>query len=344
MNDRNGRCGDASWIAHVLGRAAILLVVVAAGCGKEARLVEANIAPDAGYDHHFYSEPDSTETPSKELLAETIERLAGPAWAQARDELVSYGRPAVVALIENLDRTEPTQVTVRTLPGHSIPERTLTWPLGRVVYAVLLDFIGSYSTYDGRLPPSDKAAWEDWWRRNRKAIDLRNAAQCAPEYVLTQLDAIRQARSTRYSTKLAKAVKRAEAIKRQKEEAKRAKEEAKRLKAEERAKAKAEAQRQKEEALARRTEQQRLKQEAREKAEQEKAERQKAAREKAEQERAAREKAAREEADRRRAEREKARQEEPEQEQPEAAGQDDETQPPPEEEAPATEEPAAGAP
>jgi hypothetical protein len=279
---------------------ASLALAFLSGCGGGGRSGQVFISPQADYDYYFYAEVGDEKKPNREEILEVIDRLAGPGWATARKEILAYGKPAIHELIECLDRTEPTQVTVRALPGHSVPERMLTWPLGSVVYSVLVDFIGGYSDYDGALPPADKAEWQRWWHRNHKNLDVRTEMHKAPDYVRQQMEAARIARSTRFTRKISEATKR-----KQKERARKAEESRKR----------------EEEKRMRRAEQERKRREARDTAMKEKAEAV-AAKQKAAAEKAAARKAAKEaEAAKPEAEPEA----EPEEEQPPAEEKTEET-------------------
>jgi hypothetical protein len=160
---------------------------------------------DASYDHYFYvgapGPEDMTETERLQRIDNEIERLASPAWEMARENLFKLGRHAIDRLILNLDRTEVSSASVRPVPGPTLPEQQQTWPMGYVVYTVLVDFIGGYSNYVGTdLPGFNKRDWRDWWSDNSGDIVVYEAESTAPHYVRVQLAEAREALSSRFAT------------------------------------------------------------------------------------------------------------------------------------------------
>jgi len=205
----------SEWRLSPGGVAALAAIAVAAaslgsGCaggGRSGARATVEIAQQASYDHHFYSEPGEfaklSEAERRALIETEIERLAGPAWETARARLFTMGREAIGLLIKNLDRTEPTEAALRSLPGRAVKDKADTWTLGQVVYAVLCEFVGCHTNYASQLPRFDKAEWEAWWAKNSNLTVYSDLTR-APPYVHAQMEAERKALSARYEpTKLA---------------------------------------------------------------------------------------------------------------------------------------------
>jgi hypothetical protein len=184
---------------------AMLVGAAATGCGVVALEAELRIASKADYDHYFYNVP-SDEIASAERIDENIERLAGPGWQQAKAKLFCSGREAMVRLINNMDRAEPTRVGLISVPGRQVPERATAWPLGAVVYSVLVEFVGAYTDYEGPIPSADKAQWETWLKRQR-GLKFKRPIDTAPKYVRQQFVANEIAMQSRFGNVRAKAKK-----------------------------------------------------------------------------------------------------------------------------------------
>lgn len=187
------------------GLPAVVLVgmaAIVAGCGG----LQAGSGPIflemVEYDHYFFddlaSTGDSREMSSDAVKAE-IERLATPSWRIARANLIAAGRGAIPRLIANIDRPEPTHVSLRPVPGPTMPEARSTWTLGQVSYSVLRDLVGDYGNFAGpTLPPPEKAAWEEWWRTNRKKAAFYTTEGTIPPHVRKQKNAIVAEAEDRY--------------------------------------------------------------------------------------------------------------------------------------------------
>ena len=239
----------------------IALGAALAGCVSRSLVAETEIASDADYDHYFYNVPGE-DVASLERIKQNIERLGGPAWEQAKNELFYAGKQAIEELIRNLDRTDPTHVGLRSMPGRAVPEKTEEWLLGDVVYAVLAEFIGSYTDYEGQIPPADKTEWERWFGKQHRSLNVKAEIDTAPKYVREQFVAVQLALESRFVDVREKA-KRAEAKasrdRREEQQKQAQREKRRRAEAKERrAKAKAEAEK---EAAERKAEEKRAKKE-----------------------------------------------------------------------------------
>ncbi len=170
------------------------VVAVVAGCGGPMLTDAPTFLEPLEYDHYFFDDLASTEISSKaraEVIKAEIERLAAPSWRIAAANIIATGKDAIPALIANADRPEPSHVSLRPVPGHGTPESRATWTLGQVVCSVLGDLVGDYGNFDGsRLPSADKAAWEEWWRANRKKIVVYTTEGTIPSHVRKQKKAV----------------------------------------------------------------------------------------------------------------------------------------------------------
>lgn len=189
------------------GALAVGLGCAAGGVRASSRGV-VDVAQQASYDHHFYSEVEEfaklPEAERKAQIEQEIERLAGPAWKEARSKLFTMGKDAIELLIKNIERTEPTEAMLYSLPGRAVKEKLDIWPLGRVVHEVLCEFVSSHTNYEGALPGFSKAEWTSWWAKNGKDLSVYSEYTRAPAYVRAQMEAARKALSARYepTTKL----------------------------------------------------------------------------------------------------------------------------------------------
>ena len=172
-------------VAGVVG-----LVAVVSGCGGPKESLGPVFLEMAEYDHYFFDDPlSATESrkANREAIKAEIERLAAPAWRVARANLIKEGADAIPWLIANVDRPEPSHVSLRPVPGHTTPEARGAWTLGQVVHSVLLDMVGDYGSFEGSdLPLCEKAAWEAWWRANRKSIRIYTTEGTIPSHVRKQ--------------------------------------------------------------------------------------------------------------------------------------------------------------
>ena len=190
--------------------AAAAAILAGAGCGaRGAPKGILAVADEASTDYHFFSVPRQGEAQSpagsrggrgrEELIEMEIERLGSASWESARDRLFKLGKEVIPRLFANIERTEPTQVGVRLVPGPAVPERNDTWTFGQLAYAVLVEFVGGYTNYEGStLPPLDKRAWEEWWVKNKKNLEAYSDLGAVPEYVRKQQEAAREELALRF--------------------------------------------------------------------------------------------------------------------------------------------------
>ena len=246
--------------AHVLGRLPVAglvgVVAVAAGCGGSQSASGPLFLEMVEYDHYFFddlaSKTESDEARSDAIKAE-IERLATQSWRLARANIIVAGKDSIPRLIANMDRSDPTHVPLRPVPGPTMPEARATWTLGQVCYSVLSDLVGDYgsSFKDARLLPPRKAAWEEWWRRNQKKVVLYTEMGTIPAHVRKQKEAVVAENDKRYpdvDAALAKTLEKRTARAKAKEDALRAREqkrleEKKRIEAKQAARSRAAAER-----------------------------------------------------------------------------------------------------
>jgi len=189
---------DSAWLVALVGSAAIV-----AGCGAGTRAARfMAVSEEASTDYHFFGTPrpeKMSKSERAELIDVEIERLATASWESARERLFTLGKEAIPRLFANIERNEPTEVGFRLLPGPSLHERTPTWTLGQVVHSVLVDFVGSYTSYAGSsLPPLDRSRWENWWVQNRKRLVVYTEIDAVPEYVRKQQVAMRKELARRF--------------------------------------------------------------------------------------------------------------------------------------------------
>ena len=180
----------------------VAAAAVVAGCGGRKDALGPVFLEMVEYDHYFFDDPESAADSPKvtpDAIKAEIERLAAPAWRVARANIITKGADAIPWLIANLDRPEPSHVSLRPVPGHTMPESRETWTLGQVVHSVLLDLIGNYGSLEGcALPPCEKAAWEAWWRANRKKIRIYTIEGTIPAHVRKQKKEQEAAAEKRY--------------------------------------------------------------------------------------------------------------------------------------------------
>ena len=201
------------------------VVAVVAGCGGPKVSMEPVFLEMVEYDHYFFDDPSSA-TESRRADADAIkaeiERLAAPAWRVARANLIKEGADAIPWLIANVDRPEPSHVSLRPVPGPTTPEPRGSWTLGQVVHSVLLDLVGDYGSFEGSdLPPCDKVAWKAWWRANRN-IQIYTTEGTVPSHVRKQKQAEAAAAEKRYpdlDATVAKTLEKRAAREREKEKA-----------------------------------------------------------------------------------------------------------------------------
>lgn len=197
---RRKRCRspNSPWLAALVAPVAMI-----AGCGGGPQAKGfMPISDQASTDYHFFSAPGLEEVSKGEragLIDREIERLGSASWESARDRLFTLGKEAIPRLIANIERTEPTQVGVRLVPGPAVPEVNDTWNFGQLVYAVLVEFVGGYTDFEGsRLPPLEKRRWEEWWVRNKKGLVVYSELNVVPKYVRKQHDAMRKDLASRF--------------------------------------------------------------------------------------------------------------------------------------------------
>jgi hypothetical protein len=178
------------------------VIAVVAGCGGPKVTSGPTFLDMVEYDHYFFDDPATTKSSVKvhpDVIKAEIERLAAPSWQIARANILAAGKDAIPILIANADRPEPTHVSLRPAPGHSMPEARATWTLGQVTCSVLGDMVGNYGSFDGtRLPSANKAAWEQWWRANRKKIAVYTEEGTVPAHVRKQKKKVVAATAERY--------------------------------------------------------------------------------------------------------------------------------------------------
>ena len=109
----------------------------------------------------------------KFFLQVEVDRLKTAGWREGEIALIDYGKDAIPPLIELLDNREEAMAVIQPL-GKAVKTRSLTYNVGEVAHHVLMDIVGHYSDYRGELPPLDKGAWEEWWRRNERRITFRS--------------------------------------------------------------------------------------------------------------------------------------------------------------------------
>ncbi len=177
-------------------------VAVLAGCGGPKTGERSGFRAIAEYDHYFFKNPASTES-SPEVRSEAIkaevERLATPSWRIARANIIAAGKDAIPWLIASVDSAEPTHVSLRPVPGPTMPEPRGSWTLGQVSYSVLRDLVGGYGNFDGTmLPPRSKAAWEKWWGASKKGLVTYTAKGTIPSHVHKQKEKAAKDREERY--------------------------------------------------------------------------------------------------------------------------------------------------
>jgi hypothetical protein len=174
------------------------VAALASGCGEGGPAVRVpDFAAPRDFDVHFYAptpaRASATAGAPAEGLGEEIERLAGPAWATARERLLLAGKDAVPGLIKNMDRTEPSFAALSAAPGPQVAEVGESATLGRVAYSVLLTMMANYSTYKGGdLPPFDKTTWVEWWAANSRTIEIRVPEETVPRHVRDAFEAQRK--------------------------------------------------------------------------------------------------------------------------------------------------------
>jgi hypothetical protein len=172
-----------------------------AGCGGSNLEAYLQIAPNADYDHYFYDIP-KTDAALNAMIDRNIERLAGPSWERAKEYLFSSGKPAILRLIANLERTEPTHLGLISQPGRAVPEKALEWKLGDVVYSVLVEFIGSYTDYSseemGPIPSKDIGEWDKWYSKRQRDLNVKQPIDTAPKYVREQFREVELALKSRF--------------------------------------------------------------------------------------------------------------------------------------------------
>ena len=110
----------------------------------------------------------------QEMIRRLIVRLASPGWAEAKEDLIKIGRPAVPHLIAAMsvpaDPAEPYKYNVFNIQGPSKYVRQR--PLAEAAYDVLDTLIRNHSNYNGAVPARDQADWQRFWAENGGSIAL----------------------------------------------------------------------------------------------------------------------------------------------------------------------------
>jgi len=162
-----------------------LAAAAVAGCGTAAKKevsVSTDVVPldpaDRSMVYDFRKPPREMSPRDTEMtLAFQIERLSGAGWKNARESLVSMGKPAIPALIGALDRGEPTQAEVKPRFGAEVRSPKDVYTVGELAYTILLDIVQHYSDFKGNLPERDKAKWDAWWAQSGPGLSVLGKAR-----------------------------------------------------------------------------------------------------------------------------------------------------------------------
>jgi len=168
-------------LTPICGFSALVLAVLAAGCGggkkKPARVVVTDTGPirpaaaadepvNPAFPKHSIEEllamdyEKLTDAQKAHVLETSLGLLRTPDWRAGHRSLVRIGKPAMtglVAMVGETDRSENLVGPVPRVARHSVAE---------VARFVLWDLIKNHSNYRGDLPEADAAAWGDWYARH----------------------------------------------------------------------------------------------------------------------------------------------------------------------------------
>ena len=150
-------------------------LVLALGCGAatgpvpEYRLEISKRLMGTVFGDGLLPPPEPTPRKKDMYLQVEIDRLKTAGWREAEIALIRYGKEAIPPLIDLLDSNEGSQAVIKPI-GREVRTKSLAYTVGQVAYHVLVDIVGHRTNWKKELPPFDKEAWEDWWRRNESRI------------------------------------------------------------------------------------------------------------------------------------------------------------------------------
>ena len=130
--------------------------------------------PDSEYKAKLVALKTNSALEQQDQIRRLIARLASPGWAEASEDLIKMGRPAVPHLIAALDvpadPAEPYKAAAFNLQG---PTRyTRQRPVAETAFDVLNNLIRNHSTYTGPVPSRDQAEWQKFWAEQGGSIKL----------------------------------------------------------------------------------------------------------------------------------------------------------------------------
>ena len=163
----------------VLSTVTVALTLAAAGCwwGRSDRSTRKARPRERGrtyygkeidFDKYWPREEVVKLSPAQRarLLELSLAGLEDTNWEHARDNLLALGKDAIEPLIERVESTKPTSAAAGPLPVTKVKT------LGELAHDILLQSIQYHSNYKGQLPARSKAAWKEWWGRNRAGLTI----------------------------------------------------------------------------------------------------------------------------------------------------------------------------
>jgi hypothetical protein len=130
--------------------------------------------PDSSWKSKMESLKAKEGMEQQDKIRRLIVRLASPGWAEAKEDLIKIGRPAVPHLIAAMsvpaDTAEPYKYAVFNTQG---PRKWVRQrPMSEAAYDVLDTLIRNHSNYTGAVPAFSQADWQAFWSGNSGSIAL----------------------------------------------------------------------------------------------------------------------------------------------------------------------------